>query len=189
MFRFLANKKTKIIVGILAIAVVLFLIGYFFVWPHYQDYQAGKVDQKYSQLAEKLTEYFKADKYGGQTPQETYNLYLTALKNGDLDLASRYFYWTKQVVQKNRLIDLQNKGQLQEYINSLPQWSDLREQNVSDQNKKRYVWQGASQKPITVQLPKGNGEFINQTIEPGGYQGEIDFEINNHAGIWKIYSL
>lgn len=48
-------------------------------------------------LAEKdLGEQYKNDKYGGRTPQETLNMFLLALENGDIELASKYFVIEKQ---------------------------------------------------------------------------------------------
>ena len=34
---------------------------------------------------------YREDKYGGKTPEETYDLFLDALRKGDTTLASRYF--------------------------------------------------------------------------------------------------
>jgi len=179
-------KKTKIILGISVLAAFLILSGYFIVWPYYQSWKIGN---EYRQFEEGIIKYFKEDTYGGKTPQETYDLYITALKNNDLDLASKYFYWKKQVEQKDKLEEIKNKGELEKYISNLPKWEELKKKEILDQSSISYIWKGISEKPITVNLPKGEGEFITEIIQPGEYEKNIEFKFNNYAEIWKIYSL
>ncbi|PIR67007.1 MAG: hypothetical protein COU51_00945, partial [Parcubacteria group bacterium CG10_big_fil_rev_8_21_14_0_10_36_14] len=59
---------------------------------------------------------YKNDKYGGTTPEETFDMYITALKKGDLELASKYFAINKQ---KGRLESLKEIEDLDSYIKEL----------------------------------------------------------------------
>lgn len=47
--------------------------------------------QKYLDFKSNYEKAMEADTYGGKTPQETLNMFIDALKKGDLDLASKYF--------------------------------------------------------------------------------------------------
>src|SRR3989344_4272535 len=55
---------------------------------------------RYYELLQKA---YKNDTYGGNTPEETLELFRTALEKGDIELASKYFVIEKQ---KKTLSDL-----------------------------------------------------------------------------------
>lgn len=69
----LLNKHFwKFFVGLLAIVILGFLVIYgAALWPNYDYYISGF--------------------YGGETPEKTLNLFLSAIEKKDLDLAGRYF--------------------------------------------------------------------------------------------------
>jgi hypothetical protein len=52
------------------------------------------------------TAQYKADTYGGETPEETLELFIEALEAGDYELASRYFVPEKQRVVFEELIPM-----------------------------------------------------------------------------------
>src|SRR3989338_10124979 len=57
----------------------------------------GKLEAwKYQRLVSKIEAPYKNDKYGGKTPEETFDLFLDALRKEDVDLASKYFVIPKQ---------------------------------------------------------------------------------------------
>src|SRR3989344_2754602 len=61
------------------------------------DKVQGKLEAwKYQRLVSKMQAPYKNDKYGGKTPEETFDLFLDALRREDVDLASRYFVIPKQ---------------------------------------------------------------------------------------------
>ena len=70
------------------LAVVILGIAGFFIWERYQGYGEYR---NYKALEQRYIEAMTEDIYGGKTPQETLNLFVTALKAGDVDLASKYF--------------------------------------------------------------------------------------------------
>jgi len=53
---------------------------------------------------------YKNDKYGGKTPEETYAMFLEALKKKDIGLASKYFVLDKQEEYKKALKEIDNNG-------------------------------------------------------------------------------
>jgi len=135
-----------------------------------------------------IIDYFKNDTYGGKTPQETYQMFISALKAGDLDSASKYFYWEKQVGEKERLEKLKTEGKLEEYIENLPKWEDLKEEEYWDKDGRRYVYE-IYEKSHVEKLPDGKGGYIEKKWPAGQYKYSITFWLNKHAQIWKIYSL
>lgn len=70
-------------------------------------------------LKEVVEEIYRQDKYGGKTPEETFNLFLTALEKGDLDLASKYFVVDKQDEWRQNLEKIKANGHLAEMVEDL----------------------------------------------------------------------
>ncbi len=60
-----------------------------------------------------------ADTYGGQTPQETLQMYIDAVEKGDYELASKYFIGDKQNEWKTQLILIRDSGKLTEFLEPL----------------------------------------------------------------------
>ncbi len=90
--------------GVLVILVVvggLWWFGYAETWIiGVQDYFEERKVEKYLENQEnrsaELKEMYKNDTYGGDIPEETLELFVEALKNNDLELASKYFVAEKQ---------------------------------------------------------------------------------------------
>jgi len=53
---------------------------------------------------------YKNDTYGGKTPEETYQMFLTALKAKDIELASKYFVLEEQERYKQALQEVDKNG-------------------------------------------------------------------------------
>ena len=94
---------------IIAVAV----IG-FFVWranreepfvPRALDEVAAETNdpKEIVRYMERLEEAYRNDAYGGDTPEETLNLFIAALKAGDTDLAAKYFLLEEQERMKKEL--------------------------------------------------------------------------------------
>jgi len=89
--------KTDVLVAVLFLAV-----GGFLIWRDSQVFvpvenpDTELQGKAYIKYWEKLNEAYKKDEYGGATPEETLNLFIEALKAGDLELASKYFVVEKQ---------------------------------------------------------------------------------------------
>src|SRR3989338_6982314 len=100
--------------GVLVLVVVAILV----IWSllnlsEIVNSVQGKLEAwKYQRLVSKMQAPYKNDKYGGKTPEETFDLFLDALRREDVELASRYFVipkqegWNKtlQEYKKNRLL-------------------------------------------------------------------------------------
>lgn len=77
--------------------IMITTIGGFYIWDNYFS-EIGKArrfaQEQTAALQKAESAYVKAmteDTYGGKTPQETLDLFIDALKKGDVDLASKYF--------------------------------------------------------------------------------------------------
>lgn len=68
---------------------------------------------------EDLKKQYAADTYGGRTPEETLQLFIDALKKGDIDLASKYFVIEKQEKWRIDLAKIQEKGLLGDMLADL----------------------------------------------------------------------
>jgi type II secretory pathway pseudopilin PulG len=85
--------KHWIVVFILAILAAFVIWGMLQAGPwlkRLQDWRAARA------LQSQLEELYRNDKYGGTTPEETFDMFITALEKGDVELASKYFVIDKQ---------------------------------------------------------------------------------------------
>jgi len=99
---------------ILIIFIILGLLVSFLVWflsPQIrQAWQLKKGTERFNQTLKVLEAKYANDSYGGKTPEETYQLFLEALKNQDIDLASKYFILDKQEEYKKLLTSIKNNN-------------------------------------------------------------------------------
>src|SRR3989338_3241881 len=105
-------KKILLLVGIFALA---FAAGN--TVKYYLD--LWKADRAVKSFQSAIDAIYKNDTYGGKTPEETFDLYLAALKKGDLELASKYFSLYKRENQLQFLRKIKNNNELAVYINEL----------------------------------------------------------------------
>ncbi|MFA5013227.1 MAG: hypothetical protein WC520_01545 [Candidatus Paceibacterota bacterium] len=130
---------------------------------------------------------FKNDKYGGKTPEETFDLYLSALKKGDLELASRYFYPTKQEGELESLKEMRTNGELIGYIEELSsvKKEDWKKEEFNGQLTIKY--DGYRSSTRTTEVVNDKLEVVRQKMQIGHFDNVAIFSQNNI--IWKIYSL
>lgn len=121
-------KAMGIILGILIVAFVgITALGYY--WPSIQEYryelEVERFMREISAEKDRIQGLEKADTFGGKTPEETFDMFLEALRNGDAELASKYYEVT---VQETALVGLQKelaeKGNLEM---SIKYFTDVRE--------------------------------------------------------------
>lgn len=101
----------------LLIAVVL---GAWAGWYAFNEYRSWKINEPYrletkEQLkalaawkleSERLKTLYKNDKYGGDTPEEALNLFIDAMKEGDYELASKYYLPEQQDTVQEELLSI-----------------------------------------------------------------------------------
>jgi len=79
-------------IGLILLVTLIYAAWYYYLSPEART--ARELDQSYQQYQEWEQTYeaaMRADTYGGSTPQETLDLFVAALEQGDLELASKYF--------------------------------------------------------------------------------------------------
>lgn len=132
-----------------------------------------------------IIDMFKADTYGGQTPEETFNMFISALKNEDVDLAVKYIVLDpdRRANQRESLNKIKKEGKLKEYGEWFPDW-DKMVQKSDGENSLTVEFYWTLEKPETKMLPDGAGGFIEHTFPVGEYLRSVDFV--KSGGIWKI---
>jgi len=146
------NKK-KIILIIIAVLILIGVGVWFFYkynwrflkYPNNSEYQT----QKYIDDMEKK---YREDTYGGNTPEETLNLFIEALKAGDVDLASKYFVVEKQEEMKSRLIKIKESNYLNDMIRDLDK--EKESNMLSDNRFNFYIYNDKNTLSIIISLIK-----------------------------------
>lgn len=165
---FLGRYK-KSAVAVLTL-VVLFVVASFAIasyetwWKPYREKQALEAWQA------KLEKPYREDVYGGATPEETWGLFLNALRNGDIDLASKYFVVEKQGSWKKTIINTKEAGKLDKVIKNI---------SVPLQKEKNYL-QGEKAYFYYELRDEKTKEIYNNSVV---------FYFNPYTKIWKILVL
>lgn len=191
------NKILKIVkwVGIVLvlILIILFFLGLY--GQRIENYFMLKSQEKFLAKVEKqkaeILEMQKNDTYGGATPEETLDLYIEALKVGDIELASKYWEVSlenpnlqderKKTLEKDR-----NEGLLNIIIKNL-------ENIISSPYKKYYsdkefaiTYVYVTEKSATSTMVVGGTEY--SWLVPKNTEEEISkaLRLNPYTNVWKI---
>lgn len=150
--------KYVIIFGLIFVAVFSFTEIIYKPWKQKRDLQ-----REVNKWQEEMERPYREDKVGGDTPEETLNMFIQALKDGDLDYASKFFVLEKQKEWLENLKKIKEAGYLDEMVVDLS--SDLK-------------------------LVK-NGEYVSEYsyLPEGGASASIITFDKNINGKWKITSL
>lgn len=142
---------------------------------------------------EKLREKYKNDFDGGKTPEETLDLFIEALKAGDIEKASKYYVLEKQVEEFRSLREAATKDEgLQGNIDNL--------EAIRSDNKKvcgvNYNFRAAkgctfTHSYTTTEVSTSTAVISGQTIvfvTPKGSNEVINFSVieNPYSHIWKV---
>ncbi len=118
----------------------------------------------------------KADVYGGKTPEETLKLFIEALKAGDVELASKYFYLETDSQDPNYL----TRKKWEDYL------YDLKSKNLL-QIMAEDIERDA--KPLTSEVNENKIFRFGLFNEDGTVGVSIDLKFNPYSRVWKIKSL
>lgn len=150
-----------------------------------------KVNRDFQKANKSIEEMFKADVDEGKTPEETFNLFVTALKNENVDLAVKYIVLDAERRQRyyDDFNEMKQKGKLKEYIESWPKWEDWSQtkDNYTDWESRAEVWYSATINESRIVYDP----FLKKEIEitPGEYVQQDIIFIKNQNNIWKIESF
>lgn len=160
-------KFTVWFVGIVVTAgVVLWAVDYFSPKARHAR-MAREGQEQYENLVQAYQDELRADMYGGKTPEETLQMFITALRSGDVELASKYFF-VSATVDRSKWIDLLNDVKRKGYLNQMA--SDL----------EQYDTARALYGPYYLFVYKNDDGTVGL---------QLTMILNEAAGIWKIESL
>lgn len=183
-----------VLLGLLA---VMWAIGFFApefteaIPERFPAWIQGKIEAR-NQAAldaeiEKIREKYKNDLDGGKTPEETLDLFIEALKAGDIEKASKYYVLEKQAEEFKHLSNdiLGEYGDLQK---SIDYYSRIKEKGVKKCNE---ISDGCTFEYIYTEIATTTYEVagINQKIiVPAGEKTteSVDVGLNSFSGVWKI---
>lgn len=153
------------------LALVIFVSLSLWSWIKYFSPQARSLEswQRYSAWEKQYKDQLAADKYGGQTPQETINLFADALRKGDVDLASKYFVRNTDGSIKPEVIDVLKKAKTNENLSYL---SDAL-------NKSKYDEYASND----------NFAFFSSGNSDGDNIISVELRLDSYSKVWKIESF
>jgi len=163
-----------------AMVPVLILAVLAVVWfiPGYKSWQLQRA-------YDKVEEPYYTDTYGGATPEETYDLFIDALKAGDIELASRYFVLEKQDNWLKTLEEYKNIESLNNFVNELENtrktWKKVASNNYPDLVSFEYLVKVENDSTANLE-----GQQVN--VPAGNYTNETIFQ-KYPSGVWKIEGL
>ncbi len=168
---------------VLLVAAVLVVVALLNFSEIFNAVQGRLEAWKYQRLVDKMTAPYKNDKYGGKTPEETFDLFLDALRREDVDLASKYFVIKKQEGWKKSFGKLKEANLYRNMLSEL-EYARLNWKGKTEENEAKFSYSVDVKEKQTLTLPDGSkSEFL-----PGKYGAEIIFE-KYPSGVWKISEL
>ena len=170
------RKYWKFVGGFLII--ILLVAGGFFVWEKYFSPQAKinretqKNYQKYLDWEKNYEKAMKEDTYGGKTPEETLKMFIEALKNEDIELASKYFAL--------------NTNEKSEYYLTRNEWEEgLRK--IKEEGKLKEVISQLAETKLTFK--DEDGALFKKYDSKGEVEVLVEIKLNKYSSVWKIESL
>ena len=121
----MADSKSRRVLGTLKIigavlgalaaiyAIAILAVAGNSAWNNYQQKRAVAKWQA------ELEKPYREDVYGGQTPEETWGMFLDALRQGDIELASKYFAVGKQDEYKQDLKKAKQGKRLNKWVKEM----------------------------------------------------------------------
>src|SRR3990167_3974793 len=106
------TKFAGVMIAIVLVGGLVLLVMQYIRYRSSPEYRAGK-------NLKKIEKQYAEDSYGGDTPEETLALFISALKVGDTNLAAKYFVLDAQVQWREDLAVMKEKGFLVEMVKDL----------------------------------------------------------------------
>ena len=110
MILHMINKTSLKFVGIFVVVIIAASAAIYYANYYFSP------EQKALRYYAELERQYREDTYGGKTPEETLQLFIDALKAGDIELASKYFVVEEKERRRNELITVKDKGELDRIV-------------------------------------------------------------------------
>ncbi len=172
----LKNKFVKS--AVILLTVFLFIGAGAYAWNKWLSPSAvekWKYDLYQKFYIDKYENAMRQDTWGGKTPQETLDLFISALKNNDIDLAAKYFSL--------------NTNENNEYYLTRKQWEEGLRKNNEDGKINEMIATVNQMKLSDRQT--GSTSTVEYVVRGEG--GMVDYSIifvfNSYSDVWKIESM
>lgn len=181
------NKKFKIalkhwtgtiIIGVFAVTVIFGLL-------RGREFLANfLLSREQERIQKELERPYREDKYGGKTPEETFDMFLDALKKGDIELASKYFILKKQDDWETLFNQYKNENIFEDFVKEL-------EKNRQEWKLIKNNGQEAEFQYLVIVKKETTTKFGDQilNVPPGTYKNSITFQKNQFTKLWKIVGI
>ena len=175
------GTKKKVGAIVTAVGVLLLSIGGWFIWQNYFSPDAQRQRQlqenidKYTSAMKTFEDTMRADTYGGKTPQETLNMFIDALKKGDIALASKYFM-------------LNTNTQSPDYL-TRKKWEDALVETKNQGKLETIIEAALTAKPDPGSAISKDYFVFSAHDKNGILITDIDLYLNKYSGVWKITSI
>ena len=159
------------------VLILVAVAGVYLFWnENFSDFAKAKKEQTAYEAAERrYVETMTADTYGGKTPQETLDLFVAALKKGDLDLASKYFI-------------LETHENDQNYLT----WNAFRiilgEAQKDGRLERLLAFISNAEPDLISRSGEDDFKFFVRDLS-GKLQNYINMRFNKYSMVWKVESL
>lgn len=163
------NKVTKIIIftfGSLVLGYVLIWVGYA-VYSGWTGYQWEKKTEEFQMM---LSKPYREDVYGGKTPEETWALFLDALRKGDVELASKYIVPEKR---ESQVIFFNKEKEIDGLKLLLDQYSSSLQKDEANSSGEVVYFMYS----------------IKNNDSEASYSNSLVFILNPYTKVWKISVL
>ncbi|OGM90616.1 hypothetical protein A2755_03630 [Candidatus Wolfebacteria bacterium RIFCSPHIGHO2_01_FULL_48_22] len=170
------SKKRSFVWNALLFVFIIFVVAaIWFAWSRLLSpaaQTAQEVEQNYAAYQEWEEQYRQAiaqDTYGGSTPEETLQLFIEALENGDVELASKYFLIdpnNSHIEYRKALVDKKESKELGLLVTLLQKMEKIEDSAIPDDVK-----------IFGIRNDKGLLDY------------SITFKLNQAAVIWKIEEI
>lgn len=169
------RKSIFIIIGFLALVAVA--AGVFWFSGGYKEWQATREARqqadKAAEVQARVEEAYRNDTYGGKTPQETLDMFVAALRAGDVELASKYFALDDNTLIRDiewyeGLVKAKKENRLNEIIDLV---SKAKPASNENEHFRKYYF--------GFEIFDNKGELVNS----------ITLNISPISKVWKIESL
>ena len=141
------------------------------------------VSRETKKIQRELERPYREDKYGGKTPEETFDLFLEALRKDDIDLASKYFEIENQEEWIEKLSQYKRDDNLLDFLKELER--ERREWQLIKNNGE------VAEYSYTVVVERATKtKFGDQILDvpAGEYKNSIIF-VKPLNRLWKISAL
>jgi len=191
------SKTKKIILWIVGVIIAVLAFLWFLGAYGYQiqNYFIQKSQEKYlAQIEENRARLLEAqmnDNYGGKTPEETLDLYITALKAGDIELASKYYevsieHSDLQQKELDNLSNIIDNKDINKVIKETENIRYLGVKNILSNGNISFVYHFTTKEETKFIEIVSNDEVT--TVIPSGTELKVGnaLKLNPYTKVWKI---